>query len=195
MSTLQPEVESTEIQAPAPRSLIDLFVAFTSLALHGFGGVLPWAQRPLVERRRWLSMEEFTELLAFGQLLPGPNIINLAIIVGDRYFGWRGSVVSVAGLVLMPAVLVLAVGTIYSQVAELALVQKALSGMAAVAAGLVIATALKLAWAQRERWRWLAFGLASFVGLALLRLPLAQVLLVLVPVATWLAWRKEGRSS
>lgn len=181
--------------APAPRGLLDLFLAFTSLALHGFGGVLPWAQRTLVERKRWLSIEEFTELLAFGQLLPGPNIINLAIILGHRYFGWRGSVVAVAGLILFPSMLVLTVGAVYSQIAGLQIVQKALAGMAAVAAGLVIATALKLAWAQRQRWRWLFFGLASFVGLALLRLPLAQVLLVLVPVATFLAWREEGRKS
>ena len=70
---------------PVPASLADLFLAFTSLALHGFGGVLPWAQRTLVEQRRWLSREEFLELLAFGQLLPGPNIINLGIIVGHRH--------------------------------------------------------------------------------------------------------------
>ncbi len=180
-------------QAPAPASLTELFVAFTSLALHGFGGVLPWAQRTLVEERRWLSIEEFTELLAFGQLLPGPNIINLAIIVGHRYFGWRGSVVAVSGLVLIPAILVLVVGALYAQVSSHPAVQKSMAGMAAVAAGLVVATGIKLAWAQRRRWRWLGFGLAGFVGLALLRLPLIQVLLVLVPMATALAWWQEGK--
>lgn len=183
---------TAQSSAPAPKSLWDLFVAFTSLALHGFGGVLPWAQRVLVEQRRWLTMEEFTELLAFAQLLPGPNIINLAIIVGHRYFGWRGSVVASVGLVMVPSMLVLMVGAIYSKIAYLPVVQKALAGMAAVAAGLVLATALKLAWAQRRRWRWLGFGVGSFIGLALLRLPLAQVLVVLVPIAIFLAWRQEG---
>ena len=177
--------------APSPGSLSELFFAFTSLALHGFGGVLPWAQRTLVEQRRWLSREEFIELLAFGQLLPGPNIINLAIIVGHRYFGWRGSVVSVTGLTLFPSMLVLTAGLIYSQLVAIPSVQKALSGMAAVAAGLVIAMALKLAWAQRKRWRWLGFGLAGFVGLALLRWPLFQVLLLTAPAAVLLAWWKE----
>ena len=181
--------------APAPRSLGDLFLAFTSLALHGFGGVLPWAQRTLVEQRRWLSREEFLDLLAFGQLLPGPNIINLSIIVGHRYFGWRGSVVAVTGLVLFPSMLVLAAGLIYAQLVSIPAVQKALSGMAAVAAGLILATGLKLAWAQRRRWRWLGFGLAGFVGLALLRWPLLQVLALTAPLAVLIAWWQEGRKS
>ena len=182
-------------ERPAPQSLTDLFVAFTSLALHGFGGVLPWAQRTIVEDRRWLSREEFLEVLAFGQLLPGPNIINVGIIIGHRYFGWRGSVVAVTGLVLFPAVIVLTAGAVYSQFVTVPAVQKALSGMAAVAAGLIIATALKLAWAQRRRWPWLSFGVASFVGLALLRWPLLQVLAMTVPIAVLLAWWKEGKSS
>lgn len=181
--------------SPAPRSLGDLFLAFTSLALHGFGGVLPWAQRTLVEQRRWLSREEFLDLLAFGQLLPGPNIINLSIIVGHRYFGWRGSVVAVTGLVLFPSMLVLAAGLIYAQLVSIPAVQKALSGMAAVAAGLILATGLKLAWAQRRRWRWLGFGLAGFVGLALLRWPLLQVLALTAPLAVLIAWWQEGRKS
>ena len=184
-----------ESERPVPRSLADLFLAFTSLALHGFGGVLPWAQHTLVEQRRWLSREEFLELLAFGQLLPGPNIINLGIIVGHRYFGWRGSVAAVTGLVLCPAILVLAAGMVYSQYVAIPAVQKALSGMAAVAAGLIIAMALKLAWAQRKRWPWLAFGVAGFIGLGLLRWPLFQVLVLTVPVAVLLAWWKEGPSS
>jgi len=182
-------------ERPAPQSLLDLFMAFTSLALHGFGGVLPWAQRTLVEDRRWLSREEFLEVLAFGQLLPGPNIINVGIIIGHRYFGWRGSVVAVTGLVLFPAVIVLTAGAVYSQFVTVPAVQKALSGMAAVAAGLIIAMALKLAWAQRRRWPWLTFGVASFVGLALLRWPLLQVLAMTVPIAVLLAWWKEGKSS
>ena len=182
-------------ERPAPQSLADLFVAFTSLALHGFGGVLPWAQRTLVEDRRWLSREEFLEVLAFGQLLPGPNIINVGIIIGHRYFGWRGSVVAVTGLVLFPAVIVLTAGAVYSQFVTVPAVQKALSGMAAVAAGLIIAMALKLAWAQRRRWPWLSFGVASFVGLALLRWPLLQVLAMTVPIAVLLAWWKEGKSA
>jgi chromate transporter len=184
---------TVEERQPAPASLAELFLAFTSLALHGFGGVLPWAQRTLVEQRRWLTREEFTELLAFGQLLPGPNIINLSIILGHRYFGWRGSVVAASGLVAVPSMLVVAVGTLYSQFAQFPVVQKSLAGMAAVAAGLVIATALKLAWAQRRRWPWLVFGLAGFIGLGLMRLPLAQVLLVIVPLATALAWWREGK--
>jgi chromate transporter len=81
-----------------PRSLMHLFLVFTGLALRGFGGVLPWAQRVLVEERRWLSREQFIETLAFGQLLPGPNVCNVAIMVGDRWFGWRGAVAALGGM-------------------------------------------------------------------------------------------------
>jgi chromate transporter len=91
-------------------------------------------------------------------------------------------------------VIVLTAGLVYSQFVSVPAVQKGLSGMAAVAAGLIIAMALKLAWAQRRRWPWLAFGLASFIGLALLRWPLLQVLALTVPVAVLLAWWNEGKS-
>jgi len=89
--------------APAPASLFEMFRVFNRLALHGFGGVLPWAQRVLVEERRWLTHAEFLEMLAFAQLAPGPNVCNLAIMFGDRHFGWRGAVVALAGMLAMPA--------------------------------------------------------------------------------------------
>ena len=93
-------------QAP-PRSARDLFVAFTVLALQGFGGVLPVAQRELVEKRRWLTREQFAEALSIGQVLPGPNIVNMALMIGDRLFGWRGAVAAMAGILAAPLVIVL----------------------------------------------------------------------------------------
>ncbi len=190
----QPDASGLEgADCPRPQSVLDVFIAFTSLALHGFGGVLPWAHRTLVEQRRWLSREEFTELLAFAQLLPGPNICNLGIIVGHRYFGWRGALAGLLGLILVPAILVVLMGLVYSQLVAFPAVQRALSAMSAVAAGLIMATALKLAFGQRKRWRWLVFGVLSFVAIGLFRVPLAQTLLVLGPIAVGLAWWREGR--
>ncbi len=178
---------------PGPRSSLELFTAFTRLALHGFGGVLPWAQRVLVEERAWLTRDEFVETLAFAQLLPGPNICNLSLMVGDRYFGWRGALAALAGLMLAPAMLVLCIAALYGQYAQHPLLRQALTGMSAVAAGLIIATSLKLAQSQLKRWRWLAFGVASFVGVGVLRVPLALVLAVLAPVALVAAWIALGR--
>lgn len=162
-------------------------MAFTKLALQGFGGVLPWAQRVLVDERRWLDRTDFVELLAFAQLMPGPNVCNLALMVGDRWFGWRGAVVALTGLLLAPGVLVLAIVIVYDQFAMLPWVQRAVTGMAAVAAGLMLATGVRLAQAMAARWRWLGFGVAAFVGVALMRLPLTWVLATLAPLAVALA--------
>jgi len=171
-----------------------LFTTFNRLALHGFGGVLPWAHRVLVDERRWLSREEFVEMLAFAQLAPGPNVCNLALMFGDRHFGWRGALVALAGMLALPAVLVLALAIVHGQFASITWVQRAVAGMAAVAAGLLIATALKLARTQPARW--LALGAAAFVAVGVLRWPFLAVLAVLVPVAIALGWHAErGRSA
>jgi len=184
-----PDGSGTQDGAPAaaPASLAELFAVFNRLALHGFGGVLPWAQRVLVEERRWLTREEFVELLAFAQLAPGPNVCNLAIMFGDRHFGWRGALVALAGMLGVPAALVLALAVLHGQFAQIPWVQRAVAGMAAVAAGLLIATALKLARTQPARW--LALGVAAFVAVGLFRWPLVAVLAALVPAAVALAWR------
>ena len=172
-----------------PTSVTDLFLTFTGLALHGFGGVLPWAQRALVERRRWLTQEEFVELLAFGQLFPGPNIVNVSLMVGDRFFGWRGAVAALSGMLLFPSMLVLGLGLFYAHFADHPLVRRALDGMSAAAAGLIIAMALRMAFSLRAHWPWLGFGVAAFTLVGLLRWPLALTLAVLAPVAIALAWR------
>ncbi len=177
-----------EAAAPAPASPAQLFAVFTWLALRGFGGVLPWAQRVLVEERRWVTRDQFVELLAFGQLLPGPNICNVAIMVGERWFGWRGSVAALGGLLAAPAAVVLALGVLYGQYGDEPMVRRALAGMGAVAGGMIIATAIKLAATQRKRWRWMAFGALAFVAIALLRLNLVGVLAVLLPAAVVAAW-------
>ncbi len=185
------ELMAASTDRPSPASLGELFLTFTKLALHGFGGVLPWAQRAIVEQKRWLSREEFVELLAFSQLLPGPNVVNLAIIVGDRYFGWRGAVIGCLGMLAVPALVVLAMFGLYAQWSSHQLVQDSMAGMAAVAAGLIMATALKLGLALRQRWKWLAFGVAAFVMIAILRLPLLSSLALLLPLAVASAWWAE----
>lgn len=171
-----------------PRSLMHLFLVFSGLALRGFGGVLPWAQRVLVEERRWLSREQFIETLAFGQLLPGPNVCNVAIMVGDRWFGWRGAVAALGGMLAAPILLVLGAAVLYGQVADEPVVRRALAGMGAVAGGMILATAFKLVLAWRAHPAWLAWGVLAFIGVALLHLKVLLVLAVLVPPAIAAAW-------
>jgi chromate transporter len=177
-----------------PKSPTDLFIAFTLLALQGFGGVLAIAQRELVERKRWMSNEEFVEEWAVAQIMPGPNIINLAIMLGSRYFGWRGALAGLAGMITVPLIVLLCIALVYAQFASHPGVAGALRGMGAVAAGLIIAVGLKLFPALGKNALGLpgciALGAASFAGIALLRWPLAVVLLGLGGVASVLAYRR-----
>lgn len=183
-----PDQPAAATGASRPASAAEIFRVFNGLALRGFGGVLPWAQRVLVEERRWLTREQFVEMLAFGQLLPGPNICNVALMAGDRWFGWRGALVALAGMLVAPAAIVLGLGIAYGRVADDPVIRRALVGMGAVAGGMILGTALRLASGQRAHWRWLGFGAAAFVGVALLRLKLLWVLAVLCPIAIGAAW-------
>ena len=177
-----------------PSSPLDLFVTFTLLALQGFGGVLAVAQRELCERKRWLTHAQFVEILSIGQVLPGPSVVNVALIIGDRYFGWRGAFSALAGMMTLPLVIVLALAALYVETAQLAAVAGALRGMAAVAAGLIIGTALRLAASLRGTpiggVAAVTLATASFVAVALLRWPLVWVLLALGAVGTAWAWRR-----
>jgi chromate transporter len=179
-----------------PVSPAALFRAFNRLALQGFGGVLPVAQRELVERLGWLTKAEFVALLSLGQVLPGPNIVNMALIFGDRHFGWRGAAAALAGLLLAPTAVVLLLAVIARETADLPAVQGALRGMGMAAAALVLSTAWKSASTLRDN----PMGLpvcgvllaATVLAIGGLRWPLALVLAGVGPVAWWLAWRRIG---
>jgi chromate transporter len=177
----------------APRSATELFWAFTSLALQGFGGVLPVAQRELVDQRGWLTREEFAETLSMGQVLPGPNVVNMALMIGDRYFGWRGALAALAGILAAPLVIVLALATLYSQLATAPMAAGAIRGMGAVAAGLIFAMAIKLAPTLKKNPLPLALcavaALATWALVGGWRVPLAWVVLglggAMVAFAAW----------
>lgn len=182
----------------APHSIRELFWAFSVMALQGFGGVLAIVQRELVERRRWLSREGFVEDWAVAQVLPGPNVINLSLMIGDRHFGLRGALAAVAGMLLFPLLLLMALTLAFAQFQHLAAVQGALRGMGAVAAGLIVATALKLAGALRQnalgRPAAALVGALTFGAIALLRIPLPWVLLGIGLPAWLLALWRLGRA-
>ncbi len=177
-----------------PRSPADLFFSFNRLALQGFGGVLAVAQIELVERKQWLTGEQFVELLSISQVLPGPNIANLALILGDRHFGWRGALAALAGLLLVPLAIVMALALLYARFAAQPMVAGALRGMGVVAAGLVIATALKLVGTLRHnRLGWpacAAVAAITLVAIAGLRIPLVWVIAGVGTLAVGLAWTR-----
>ncbi|HRD97561.1 MAG TPA: chromate transporter [Rubrivivax sp.] len=183
--------------AAGPASTLALFRACNGLALQGFGGVLPVAQRELVDRRAWVSRERFLELLSLAQVLPGPSVINLLIMLGHGWFGWRGVVAAMTGILLVPLVLVLTLAALAAHGRQLPLVDGALRGMGVVAAALVLSTAIKLAPALRANPMGqvpvIALVLLTAVAVGWLRWPLVAVVLGLGLPACALAARRLPR--
>ncbi|OHX14069.1 chromate transporter [Chromobacterium sphagni] len=176
---------NTELIKPRRR---DLFAGFFSVGITGFGGVLPQAHSMLVQRRRWLSEADFAEQLGLCQVLPGPNIVNMAVSVGARFHGVAGSMLAVAGLLLAPMAIVLLLGTLYGRYRQLPLVEQVMHGLAAAAAGLLLAMLLRLL-SRLERHAWsVAVMACTFAAIAVWRLPLPWVLLAALPLTLWLAW-------
>lgn len=165
---------------PRPHSLADLFVSFTLLALQGFGGVVAVVQRELVERKQWLTQEEFIEDWAVAQVMPGPNVVNLSMMIGGRYFGLPGALSALAGMLAIPLVVVILLAMLHSHFAGHPGVDGALRGMAAVSAGMIGAVGLRLSGTLTRHPMPLAWGAAlavlAFVLVALVRVPLLYVL-------------------
>ena len=179
---------------PRPTSLPGPFVFFSVPALPGLGGGLAIVQRELVERKRWLTQEEFIEDWAVAQIMPGPNVVNLSMMIGARYFGLAGAMTALAGLLAAPLVLILLLATLHARFAGNPYVAGALRGMAAVSAGLIAATGLKLSSTLARNpmpLAWcLAIGALAFGLLALLKAPLVYVLPVLGGLGCFLTYRK-----
>lgn len=183
--------------ARRPRSPADLFWSFSLLALQGFGGVLAVIQRELVEKKQWLTPEEFVDDWAVAQILPGPNVVNLSLMIGGRHFGLRGALAALAGMLSLPTIVVVVLAALFAGIVDHAAAQAALRGLAAVAAGLIAATGLKLAAALRQnpmgKTICALLALAAFVGVGLLHLPLLWVLPGLgLPAWAW-AWYQLAR--
>jgi chromate transporter len=177
--------ESKDVPSPSRK---ELFIGFLKVGMQGFGGVLPFARRMLVEQTRWLTPREFTEVLSLSQFLPGPNIINVSIIVGNRYGGPLGSAAASIGLMLMPFLIVLALAALYAHFADIAAVRGATDGVSAAATGLIITMGFRMTEALKgSAWQMIIAALA-FVAIAILRVPLLWVLAVLAPVSIIIAW-------
>jgi chromate transporter len=179
---------------PQPLSCADLFWSFTVLAMQGFGGVVAIVQRELVDKKQWMTKEEFVEEWAVAQVMPGPNVVNLAMIIGNRFFGLAGALSALAGMLFFPLIVLLLLVILYSQVASHPGVVGALRGMSAVTAGMILASGLRLVPALKTNPLGMAVSAVivalCFIGVALIRLPLAYVLLGVGGIAMFLAYKK-----
>ncbi|BBK35180.1 hypothetical protein STAQ_02580 [Allostella sp. ATCC 35155] len=185
--------EAAALSRPVP-SRAQLFLAFLGIAMSGFGGVLPWARRMLVERRGWLSGAEFTDVLGLCQFLPGPNIVNVSIAVGSRFHGLGGALAALSGLLGGPVALMCVAGALYARFGGHGAVRQIFAGVAAAAAGLIVAMAVKMAVPLvRERpLEAVPIALAGFVLVGLLRWPLVWVLPPLLAAGMAVAWWRRG---
>jgi chromate transporter len=183
-------VPSPASPAPPRPGLAELFIAFATISLSGFGGVLAWSRRMMVEERRWLTPEEFNETYALCSFLPGGNILNFSVIFGQRLRGPLGSLVAIAGLMGPPMLLITIIGAIYAHYGDLPVLRRMLTGVASAAAGLMMATVAKMA---RPLFRNRAVtgplvAVATFAAIGIMQWPLPLVLAVIVPVSIAAAW-------
>lgn len=174
---------------PVVPTRTSLFTSFLKIGICGFGGVGPWARRVIVEEREWLDDREYADVLSLCQVLPGPNVGNVSILLGDRFHGGVGAVLALSGLMLGPILVILGLAVLYDRLGSIPMIDGAIGGVAAAAAGLFLGTALKMI----ERLKLSLLGLAvlgcAFVAIGLLRWPLFTVLMVLAPISIALAWR------
>ena len=192
MPATPPAPEDGALQRP--HSKTELFLTCTSIALQGFGGVLAIIQREVVDRRRWLTRQQFVEEWAVAQILPGPNVINLLIMLGDRWFGIRGALAAIAGIVSLPLCIVLVMVVIYGNLADNPMMQGGLRGMGAAAAGLIGATGIKMIRGLKGN----VLGVPAvacliaitFIAVGLFRVPLIWAVLGLGSPACLLAWTR-----
>ena len=171
-------------------TLSQLFLAFLAMSLSGFGGTLPWAYRMVVEKRRWMTASEFSEVFSLCQFLPGANVVNFSVVFGSRMRGVPGALVCFFGLVGPPFGIVLVLGALYARFGDVEALGRVLAGMAAAACGLIAATSAKLAEPlirSRAFWGW-GIVLAAIVAIGLVGWPLPWVLLGLAPLSIALAW-------
>lgn len=187
-SAISPATSSSS--APQRPSLGELFRAFVQVSISGFGGALPWARRMIVERKHWMTTEEFNEAFALSQFLPGPNVVNFSVVFGARFGGAAGAAVALAGLMGPPLVIVTGLAMLYARFGDLDMLGRFLSGVTAAAAGLLIGTVAKMAaplFTTRRDWAPLV-AILAFAGVAIMRWPLPYVFAALAPVSIALAW-------
>jgi chromate transporter len=175
-----------------PPGLRALFLGFLTVGLCGFGGVLPWARRMIVEQRRWLTAAEFSDMLALCQFLPGPNVINVSAALGLRFRGLAGAAACFVGLMAAPMAVVIVLGVFFAHFRDVPAVRHGFAGLAAGASALVLATALKIAAPLRHRVDGILVAVATLAAIAVIRLPMLPVLLVLAPVGVLVAWLRQG---
>jgi chromate transporter len=188
-------VPAPDLPAPTPPGLSALFVAFAKISLAGFGGVLVWARRGIVDQHRWMTADEFNETYALCHFLPGPNLVNLSVVFGSRFRGIPGSIAAFAGLLGPPVVIMTILAALYARYGEIDALRRILAGVSCAAVGLLLSAVFRMMMPLVKRRDLVALVLlaAVFVAIGLLRLPLPAVLLVAIPLSIALSFAMRRR--
>ncbi len=182
--------EAPAARAPSPPSLLELLRAFSGVSVAAFGGALPWSRRMIVERKRWMTNDEFNETFALSQFLPGPNTINFSVVFGQRFGGAPGALVAITGLIGPPLVIVTVLAVLYERYGDIETLGHILAGIASAASGLLIASVAKMAAPMFMR-RWNSepvIAIVAFIGVAIIGWPLPLLFIALAPVSIAFAW-------
>jgi chromate transporter len=182
-------------EAEAP-GVVTLFIAFAKMSLMGFGGVMVWARRAIVEQHKWMTADQFNETFALCHFLPGPNIVNLSVVFGSKFRGIPGAIAAFLGLVLPPVLIVLCLAMLYSRFGEIEALRRTLAGVVCATAGLFLATVIKMLQPIVKQRSLVGLGVvaAVFAAIGILRWPLPPVLLVAIPVSILLAYVMRKRA-
>jgi chromate transporter len=182
---------------PLQPGLIELFVAFAKMSLAGFGGVLYWARRGIVEQHRWMTAEEFNETYALCHFLPGPNIVNLSFVFGSRFRGLAGGIAAFTGLVGPPMVVAMILAALYVRYGEIDALRRILAGVSCAAVGLLLATVLRMMMPllKKRDLVGLVVLTAVFIAIGVVRLPLQVVLLVAIPLSIAITFVMQRRAT
>jgi chromate transporter len=191
-------IPAPEFLTSSPPSLIALFVAFAKMSLSGFGGVLAFARRAIVDQHRWMTAEEFNETFALCHFLPGPNIVNLSVVFGSRFRGIAGGMTAFTGLIGPPMVLVTILGALYAHFGEVEALRRILAGISCAAVGLLMSVVLRMMMPVLKKRDWVGLVLmaAVFAAIGVARLPLPTVLLVASPISIAISYaiRRRGNA-
>jgi chromate transporter len=190
-------VAAPELPTSPPPGLTALFTAFAKISLAGFGGVLVWARRAIVDRHRWMTADEFNETYALCHFLPGPNIVNLSVVFGSRFRGIPGAFAAFAGLLGPPVVIVTILAALYARFGEIEVLRRILGGVSCAAVGLLISAMFRMMMPliKRRDVVGLVVLAAVFAAIGLLRLPLAAVLLVAIPLSIAITFAMRRRAA
>ena len=192
-----PAALAEPVPLSTPPGLLALFTAFAKISLAGFGGVLVWARRAIVDQHRWMSADEFNETYALCHFLPGPNVVNLSVVFGSRFRGIPGGIAAFAGLLGPPLVMMMALAALYAHFGEIDALRRILAGVSCAAVGLLLSAVFRMMMplVKRRDLVGIALLIAVFIAIGLLRLPLAAVLLVAIPLSLAITYAVRRRAA